>query len=99
MVSIFHKVHRTEGREILAVCDKELAGQSLKEGELVFEVSEGFYRENQISEPKLRKLLHRFDNINLIGNKTVEIAIEEKIVAEENVMQIQGVKHVQIFKI
>jgi hypothetical protein len=37
--------------------------------------------------------------VNLVGNKAVGIALAENLVSEESVMEIAGVKHVQIFKI
>lgn len=62
-------------------------------------VSEGFYKERELEEAKLKKMLHEFENINLVGNKAVGIAVEEKAVLPESVVEITGVKHVQIFKI
>ena len=64
-----------------------------------FAVSRGFYGGEPLSEKELRERLHEFENINLVGNKAVAIAVAEGIVSEENVIDISGVKHVQIFKI
>lgn len=44
-------------------------------------------------------MLHEFENINIVGNKAVQIAIEEGIAGQENVVEIGKQKHVQIFKI
>ncbi|MBN2067337.1 MAG: DUF424 family protein [Candidatus Diapherotrites archaeon] len=74
-------------------------GKQLKQGKIHFNVSERFYKEKQVSETGLKKLLQEFDNINLVGNKAVEIAVGEKIASEKNVVEIGGVKHLQIFKI
>lgn len=48
---------------------------------------------------ELKEKLKSFDNINLIGEKAVKIAIEEKIVQEKNIIMISGIPHVQIYKI
>ncbi len=96
---MFHKIHSMQGKEVLAVCDKEIAGKRLQHDELEFNVSERFFKEKELSEKQLRQLLHEFDNINLVGNKAVAIAIDEKIASKESVIEISGVKHVQIFKI
>ena len=99
LVPIFCKVHGSLGKEILAVCDKELCGKTLKSEDLEFVVSEGFYKDKELEESELKKMLREFDNVNLVGNKAVGIALEEKLASEENVVEIAGVKHVQMFKI
>lgn len=96
---MFHKVHSMQGKEVLAVCDKQVVGKQLRQGEIEFNVSLRFFKEKELSEKQLRQLLHEFDNINLVGNKAVAIAIDEKIASKESVIEISGVKHVQIFKI
>jgi len=83
----------------LAVCDKELCGKTLKGKEIEFFVSKGFYNGEPVSIKELRGKLREFENINIVGNKAVKIALEEGIVSEENVIEIAKVKHVQIFKI
>jgi len=80
------------------VCDKELCGKTLKGEKVDFKVSEGFYKGEEIDEKELREKLHEFGNINIVGNKAVKIAIEEKLVYKEGILKIAGIKHVQIFK-
>lgn len=99
MIAIYCKEHKTSNGNILAACDRELAGKTLKEGEIEFFVSEKFYVEEKITEKELRKKLKSFDNINLVGSRAVGIAIEENIVDKKSVLLIQKVPHAQIFKI
>ncbi len=99
VVPIFHKVHGQGNEKVLAACDKEVLGKRLEQGKICFEVKESFYKGSEIEEAELRKKLHEFENINLVGNKAVALALEEKLALEENVMEIAGTKHVQIFKI
>ena len=84
---------------MLAVSDKELIGKVLKQDDLEFKVSEYFYKGEEIDETGLRELLKEAGNINLIGNKAVSIALEEKLGSAEQVIEIQGVKHLQILMI
>jgi len=93
------KEHNSETNFVLAVCDQGLCGKTFTEGNLELKVGEFFFKGEEISEAELRKRLHEFENINIIGNESVKIAIEEKLATEENVVEIAGVKHVQIFKI
>ena len=99
MIDIFYKIHKTTGGEVLAACDKELLGKTLRDGSTEFFVSEKFYKEKETSEKELREKLKSFDNINLIGNKVVRIAIQEKLVEEKSVLYIKGIAHAQIFRV
>jgi len=99
VVLIFHKIHKQGGNAVLAICDKEVCGKTLQRGDVAVVVSEKFYKEKEIGEAEARRLLHRFGNINIIGNKAVRIAIEEKVLSIESVIEIGGVKHAQIFEI
>ena len=76
-----------------------MCGKTLKSSKADFVVSKGFYEGKEISEEKLKTMLHEFENINIVGNKAVQIAIEEGIAGQENVVEIGKQKHVQIFKI
>lgn len=93
------KIHTMGAKEVLAVCDKELCGKTLKGSKIELKVSEKFYKGNPLTEQELKTKLQAFENINLVGNKAVGIAVEEKLATEDQVIEIAGVKHVQIFKI
>ncbi len=84
---------------VFAACDEEIAGKTLREGAIEFFVSEKFYAGEKITEKQLREKLKSFGNINLIGNKTVKIAVEENIVDEKSILYIQKIAHAQIFMI
>ena len=97
--TIFCKIHKKNNLTVLAVCDKELIGKTLSEKEICFTVSEKFYKEKEIHESKLREMLKEFDNINLIGKKSVGIALNEGLVEEKNIIKIKNIPHIQIFKL
>lgn len=52
-----------------------------------------------MSVKELQSKLHEFGNINIVGNKAVQVVLDEGLVSDENVIEIAKVKHVQIFKI
>jgi len=99
MVLIYCKVHFSQGTRVLAVCDKALCGKTLKEKGIEFIVSESFYKGEEITVEELKEKLQEFGNVNIVGNKAVGIALQEKLVGKESVIEIAGEKHVQIFKI
>ncbi|MCX6799354.1 MAG: DUF424 family protein [Candidatus Diapherotrites archaeon] len=92
-------MHSFGNNSVLAMCDKEVRGKALSKGDVTILVSEKFYGTEEISELEARRLLHEFENINLMGNKVVQIALEEKVLSPESAINISGVRHAQIFKI
>ena len=84
-------------KKVLAVCDEELLNKKFKEKKLVLFADERFYKEILIDEKQLSELLINYDNINIIGNKAVEIAKQMNLIAE--VKRIQGISYALIFKV
>jgi hypothetical protein len=81
---------------VLAAADKELIGKTLSGNGIKFEVSEQFYKGEEITAKELAKMLHEFGNINLVGEKVVAVALGEKLAGESQILEIEGVKHLQI---
>lgn len=91
---MYLKIHDAGmGRTIVAVCDKELIGKKLVQGDLEINATERFYKGDEVSEEEIVKVLKEAANINLLGKKAVDIAVKTGIIAEENVLMIQGVPH------
>ncbi|MBN2095597.1 MAG: DUF424 family protein [Candidatus Aenigmarchaeota archaeon] len=84
---------------LLAACDRELLGKTLKNGELDFLVRESFYFERFVGSPELAELLRASHIVNLVGEKAVECSIASGIVNRNSVKLIDGVPHVQIYRI
>ncbi len=91
---MYLKIHDAGmGRTVVAVCDKELIGKKLVQDNLEINVTERFYKGEEVSEEEVVKVLKEAANINLLGKKTVDIAVKAGIISEENVLMIQGVPH------
>jgi hypothetical protein len=41
---MYVKIHKTENKDIVAVCDEDLLGKKFEEKELILDVSEEFYK-------------------------------------------------------
>ncbi len=92
---ILVKIH--EG--CVAVCDADLVGKKFEEGELSLDVSERFYGGEKVSREELKEVFSESTNLNLVGKETVDIALEEKVIKNEDVIVIQGVPHAQVYNI
>ncbi len=96
---MFVKIHNSGNTEILAVSDEDLIGKKFKQGNLYIEVSESFYKDKRVDKKQLEDLLLHFDNINIIGKQSIEIALKINIIQKENIIFIKGIPHAQIFAI
>ncbi|MGC8562910.1 MAG: DUF424 domain-containing protein [Thermoplasmata archaeon] len=92
---IWTRVFRTPTDTLLAAADEELIGREFKEGKFRLNVSVNFYREILVEDSALIDLLSLCSVANLVGNRTVGIAIEAGYISKENVIYIQGVAHAQ----
>lgn len=92
------KIHRQQGICLLAACDEEVLGKTFAEGNLRLKVGEGFYKDEIVGESDLTDCLASYDNMNLVGNETVNIAIREGHVDRDCVITINGVMHAQVLR-
>ncbi len=93
---IYVKIYRVQGEVLLAACDEELLGKTLREGELKLEVKERFYKGDLVEEDALESLLEEATIANLTGERCVSKAIELGYVEEERVLYIEGIPHAQM---
>ena len=94
---MYLKIYRSGTDLIVAVCDKDLLGKKLKQGNITVEISEGFYKGDLASDVEVVEALANATTANLFGEKAVACAIKCGGVDPECVMMISGVPHAQIF--
>jgi hypothetical protein len=88
------------GRNVLlAVCDCELLGKTLREGTIVFHIKDEFYNGRKATVDEAMGMINNSTIVNLVGKCCVEKAIEEGYVHPDAVLNIQGVPHAQIMKL
>ena len=93
---MFVKIHRNERDTILAACDEHLVGMTFREEGKRLDVSEIFYKGESIGRDAFIDRMKNVSIMNLVGDEVIAIAIEEGYASEENVIVIDGVKHVQV---
>jgi hypothetical protein len=91
------RMYRKGGEVLVAACDKELIGRTLREGEIKLEVS-SFYEGEDATEEMLINRLSMCTIANLVGKRTVAAAAKHKLIDEECVMLVEGVPHVQLVR-
>jgi hypothetical protein len=84
---------------LLAICDCEVLGRTLREGKIVFHVKDEFYNGGKVSVEEAVGMIENSTIVNLVGSNCVEKAIAKGYVHPEAVLRIEGVPHAQIVKL
>ena len=88
------------GRNVLlAICDCELIGRTLREGKIVFHVKNEFYNGGKVSVEEAVGMIENSTIVNMVGKNCVEKAIAKGYVHPEAVLRIEGAPHAQIVKL
>ncbi|WP_445476189.1 DUF424 domain-containing protein [Methanococcoides methylutens] len=96
---MYLKIHKSGSQTIVAVCDKELIGKKLKEGELVIEISEAFYKGEIASEEKIIESISNTTTANIFGSRAVQCAVDAGLVDPGCIIYIEGIPHAQLYKL
>jgi len=91
------RMHETQGRRILAVCDSALSGKTLDKKGIGFEISEHFYGNEKCGDA-VKEMVKEADIVNVVGRDIVKLLSENDMVDENCAMMIQGIPHVQIVR-
>ncbi len=81
------------------MCDADMLGKTLKQGKIVFCVSEEFYKGSLVSLEEAVDLIQQSSIVNMVGRSIVETAIKNGLVHRDAVMEIEGVPHAQIVRL
>ena len=92
-------IRKTGNGMLLAICDAEIIGKTLRQGKIVFNVKEKFYKGAKVSIEEAISMIQNSTIVNMVGKNVVEKAIEKGYVHPEAVLNIEGVPHAQIVKI
>ena len=71
---------------------------SIKEGKILFEVHEEFYKGLKVNVDEAIDLMRQCSIVNMVGPCIVEKAVENGLVHPDAVLKISGVPHAQIVK-
>jgi hypothetical protein len=97
---MFLKVHCSPGAgNIVAVCDRELLNTTISSGELSIQITEGFYGNTPASEEMVRSVLKNAGSINLMGKRSVSIAIDMGLVTPSGCIMIGDIPHAQVYSL
>jgi len=91
---MFIKKHEAY-RNIVAVADSDLIGKTFEEGIKQIEVRESFFKGDKKTKEELLEIMQNFNaedaTFNIVGNKSIETALEAGIIEQHGVMKIDNV--------
>ena len=97
-MEVYANVRKWGSYVLLATCDAELLGKILRDGKIVFEVREEFYKGLKMTVEEAVDLMRQSTIVNMVGHNVVKKAIEKGLIHPDAVLKISGVPHAQIVK-
>lgn len=82
---------------MLNICDAELLGKKIVEGELTMHISENYYGERFVEKDEAESLLSNSSIINMAGKEAVSLSIKLGIGSENAVKIVSDVPFLIIF--
>ena len=97
---MFMKIHRSpEAGIVVAVCDRELVDTTITDGNVEIKISGSFYGNRSATEEEILNALADAGNANIIGERSVALAIRHGIVDAESCIRIGTIPHALIFRL
>ncbi|MEM3841274.1 MAG: DUF424 family protein [Candidatus Micrarchaeaceae archaeon] len=98
---IYVKLHASQGKLLVAMCDEELIGQMLEEGEITIDLDaySDFYK-GELTEPddvKNKVDVAKVYSSNIVGKESIRAAINLGLIEAGNIKSVMGVPFAQSF--
>ncbi|HEX3000950.1 MAG TPA: DUF424 domain-containing protein [Methanoregula sp.] len=95
---MFLKIHRSPDMgDVVAICDRELINTTIRSDTMTVTISESFYGSKPATEAEIREALKCAGNANLMGERTINLAIEMGLLTRAGCIMIGKVPHAQIY--
>lgn len=97
-MSMIVNERETEEGLLVAVCDSDVLGETFETGDISLTVTEDFYGGDEVDERSVVDSLARATVANIVGARSVALAIEEGFVDEANVLEVGATRHAQLLR-
>ncbi|MCX8151221.1 MAG: DUF424 family protein [Candidatus Bathyarchaeota archaeon] len=98
-MEVYVNLKKVGGNVLLAICDVDLLGKTLRQGKIVFQIKNEFYNGGKVTVEEAVDMIENSNIVNMVGKCCVAQAIAKGYVHPEAVLQIEGVPHAQIVKV
>ncbi|MCS7112415.1 MAG: DUF424 family protein [Nitrososphaerota archaeon] len=96
---VYVKVFRYGKEVLVAVCDADLIGKTLREGDLEVCIDERFFKGSLVTVEKALSILETATIANLFGDKIVNGAKIRGLIHADAIIRISGVPHAQFIEL
>ncbi|MGQ9529814.1 MAG: DUF424 domain-containing protein [Candidatus Bathycorpusculaceae bacterium] len=98
-MEVYMNLRKIGNNVLLAICDAEILGKTLREGKITFHIKEEFYKGAKVNIEEALAMIENSTIINMVGKNVVEKAVEKGYVHPEAILIIEGIPHAQIVKL
>ena len=84
--------------KMLNICDSNLVGKTLVDGDLTMNITQSYFAERIIDEKEAAQLLRNSSIINMVGQEIISLSVKMGIGSENGVKKIEGVPFLLVFK-
>ena len=91
------KVSDYQKNIMINMCDAELMGKDIVDGELKININENYYGKQLVDKSEAVSLLKSASIMNLVGNETISLATDLGIGSESGVKIISNIPFLIIF--
>ena len=84
-------VHKSEGKVIISIADKDLIGKEFEEGEKYLQIPKSFYDGEELEEEETLKLLSDANSLNIVGEKSVGFCVKNKVVDKKHILKVKKI--------
>tara|TARA_B110000014_G_scaffold139676_1_gene96837 strand:+ start:195 stop:491 length:297 start_codon:yes stop_codon:yes gene_type:complete len=92
------KVISASGNLMLNICDPELLDKTFEDGNTKIKIKSNYYAERDVDEHEAKNLLEKCNSINMVGEKTISLAISLGIGSENSIRRIENIPFLLVFK-
>ncbi|MBI2107416.1 DUF424 family protein [Candidatus Woesearchaeota archaeon] len=88
---ILLKLHKNGNSEVVSLCDSNLIGKTFEERKLRIEISERFYKGEELPKKKVIMILKNCNNANVVGEESIKLALDNNIIEKESILKIKKI--------
>jgi uncharacterized protein len=87
-----------DGRILLAICDSNLLNKTFEEDNKILDLTSEFYKGEEKNKEETIVEIKKAHIVHAIGEETINLLKELKLLTENNILIVQGIPHSEIIK-
>ena len=96
---MYVKIHEYKNSKIVAICDEDIIGKKIVDKEKCLDISERYYKGKRKNELSVVKFMEEANNLNLVGKKTIAVALKHGIISKEGIIKIKNIPHAHMYRL